>query len=365
MPAEETAALAAARTALVDLAEALVNDHARLEGIRRSLPLPEFHIQVLVRESESGPEMYPALALADELEDIGGRLAALAAELRRMAAGPPPEPAPPQPTGSEAAGPAPPPEPGSRALALAPLARGALGAPASPPAEPSPAQAIESLAQGVVGAIAEFQRTFDGAFHKLLRAYGLAPPAAPLPEATGAAPPRDLGAGEARVAGAQPSRSEELVALLDSVRTSIRKVLGRFRVPSSDGEDLVQETCLLFLAREHELADPAAWFLATLGFRCRAYWHNRSRRERLVRPMAPDDLEFLAAPRPPEQERRALTAEVAVAVAALPPGGRALVLHRYAVGEAGIGPLLEAEKRELVDLLEAHAPRQPDGSARR
>jgi hypothetical protein len=159
--------------------------------------------------------------------------------------------------------------------------------------------ALQVLARAVVGGIDEFQLTFDRAFGKLLRAHGLAPPPALLPEA-GPAPSRQEPPRPPKVPGSAPSaRSGELVRLLEAERASIQKVLGRFRIPAPDRDDVVQETCLLFLLNERELAQPAAWFLASLGYRCRAHWRDHSRRQRRLRLAPPETLELLAARQAP------------------------------------------------------------------
>src|SRR5258708_7527350 len=70
---------------------------------------------------------------------------------------------------------------------------------------------------------------------------------------------------------------DELPALLEVVRPELRRVLGHFRIPPDDAEDLVQTALLLTVARWGEIQDPRAWIVGTLRMRCIIYWRDRER----------------------------------------------------------------------------------------
>lgn len=89
--------------------------------------------------------------------------------------------------------------------------------------------------------------------------------------------PRCQSESDSPVAPEDPSA---LGLLLESLRPRICGILCRYQIPEADAEDVLQETCLLLVLRNHQIRNPRAWFLATLANRCRIYWRSTHRERR-------------------------------------------------------------------------------------
>ena len=122
----------------------------------------------------------------------------------------------------------------------------------------------------------------------------------------------------------------ELEQLLDRCRSRLSGVLYRYRIPTQDAEDLLQETFLILVAKWDSIRSPEAWLAATLGNRCILYW--RRRRMRLYELMDDAMLELLAPGDPPMQENTDLKRDLTQALGRLAPHHRELVLLRYGLG---------------------------------
>lgn len=120
------------------------------------------------------------------------------------------------------------------------------------------------------------------------------------------------------------------VALLAAVRHRVERLLVRYRIPSQDGEDLVQQAVVALLYRQNEIRDPEAWFLGTLRNKCRLYWRDR---HRFGEPIPCEGLGGWSA-RPPEQERRELRRDLERAIADLPPRCKNVLRLKYGFGFA-------------------------------
>lgn len=122
----------------------------------------------------------------------------------------------------------------------------------------------------------------------------------------------------------------DLEPLLDRCRPALTRVLYRYRIPTQDAEDLLQETFVILLAKWDSIRSPEAWLVATLRNRCSIYWRrHRSRIYDLV-----DDavLEVLARAQRPEQERAHLRHDLSLAMEGLAPHHRRLLELRYGMG---------------------------------
>jgi RNA polymerase sigma factor (sigma-70 family) len=79
---------------------------------------------------------------------------------------------------------------------------------------------------------------------------------------------------------AEPAVAQTLVEdLLLKHRSTVLKILTRYRIPSQDAEDLIQDTLLAFLYQHDEVRDPGKWLLGTLRNRCLLYWRSRRRHQ--------------------------------------------------------------------------------------
>ena len=97
---------------------------------------------------------------------------------------------------------------------------------------------------------------------------------------------------------------ESLDQLLRRLRPRLKQVLGRYRVPAHDAEDLVQEALVSTIQKWDEIQDPEAWLLVTLRNRCVVYW--RKRRNNLYNSVDTAILELLSEPVAAPQERAEL-----------------------------------------------------------
>src|SRR6185295_5559990 len=59
----------------------------------------------------------------------------------------------------------------------------------------------------------------------------------------------------------QPVGRESLDQLLRRLRPRLKQVLGRYRVPAHDAEDLVQEALISTIQKWDVIQDPEAWLL--------------------------------------------------------------------------------------------------------
>lgn len=124
----------------------------------------------------------------------------------------------------------------------------------------------------------------------------------------------------------------ELEQVLDRCRLRLSRVLYRYRIPTQDAEDLLQETFLILVSKWECIRSPEAWLVATLRNRCIIYW--RRRRARIYDLMDDAMLEVLAQAEAeaPAQEQAELRSDLGAALDRLAPHHRRLLLLRYAYG---------------------------------
>ena len=94
----------------------------------------------------------------------------------------------------------------------------------------------------------------------------------------------------------------EACQLLDNFRVQARRLLARFRIPSQDAEDLLQDTLLLYLSSDPDVPCIESWLQGTLKNRCLVYW--RERRRQFYRTMDLALLDSMADPTAASQEHR-------------------------------------------------------------
>lgn len=124
---------------------------------------------------------------------------------------------------------------------------------------------------------------------------------------------------------------QSTVRFLARVRHRVEYLLGRYRIPPQDGEDLVQQALLALLYRKHEIRDLEAWFLGTLRNRCRLYWRSR---QRFASEQPEPHAESLVIG--PEQVSRDLRRDLELAIADLPSRCKNVLRLKYGLGfEAG------------------------------
>jgi len=92
-----------------------------------------------------------------------------------------------------------------------------------------------------------------------------------------------------------------LEEILERAEPKLRRVLGRYRIPAQDAEDLLQETFLIMVSKAGSIRNPDPWLVATLANRCIIYW--RKHRSKLWDLVDSTLLELLADVEAPPQER--------------------------------------------------------------
>ena len=128
----------------------------------------------------------------------------------------------------------------------------------------------------------------------------------------------------------QPVGRESLDQLLRRLRPRLKQVLGRYRIPAHDAEDLVQEALISTIQKWDVIQDPEAWLLVTLRNRCVVYW--RKRRNNLYSSVDTAILELLSEPVAAPQERAELLWDLNNLLEELPPRCRKLLRLRYGLG---------------------------------
>jgi RNA polymerase sigma factor (sigma-70 family) len=117
---------------------------------------------------------------------------------------------------------------------------------------------------------------------------------------------------------------------LQELKPRLKAILGRYRIPPQDAEDLLQDALLLLIRKVPTLRDPKAYLLTTLKYRCQMYWRNRGRQRQEA--VHSDHLEAVAKPQAPSQEAAVLRHDLGRVLADLPPRPRRLIRLRYGLG---------------------------------
>jgi RNA polymerase sigma factor (sigma-70 family) len=122
---------------------------------------------------------------------------------------------------------------------------------------------------------------------------------------------------------------EALSVLFARLRGRFGGVLYRHHIPADDGEDLVQTTLLLAVAKWNHIRDPEAWLIGTLHKRCILYWRTRWSHTEYTRPFEELDREPSVEP---DQTHRERFADLGKVWHCLPPAQRKLLLLRFREG---------------------------------
>ena len=119
-------------------------------------------------------------------------------------------------------------------------------------------------------------------------------------------------------------------------------MLYRYGIPAEDGEDLVQTTLLLAVAKWNDIRDPEAWLLGTLRKRCILYWRTRRSHMETTRPIEEMGRACCVEP---DQTRRELFADLGKVWHHLPPTQRQLLILRF---REGMSPREAAQEMGLA-----------------
>ena len=126
------------------------------------------------------------------------------------------------------------------------------------------------------------------------------------------------------------SVAEPVEALIDRLQPKLKRILGRYRVPIEDAEDILQQSFLDFVYKRQNIYNPDAWLLATVRNRAIIFW--RQRRSQVCEGVDNAILEVMARPEPPRQGQVALRYDLERALRDLSPRNRSLLKLRYGFG---------------------------------
>ena len=118
--------------------------------------------------------------------------------------------------------------------------------------------------------------------------------------------------------------------LLEELRPTARAIFARYRIPSQDTEDLLQQALVSLLTKQEEVHNPQAWTVGALRNLCRLYW--RKRRTVVYEAVDAAILESVADPARPEQERLDAARDLQRLLRDLPERCRSVLDLRYRVG---------------------------------
>ncbi len=130
-----------------------------------------------------------------------------------------------------------------------------------------------------------------------------------------------------------PPAADDLRSLLDRLRPSFGRILGRFGIPPHDAQDLLQDAVCHYLLNRPQIHSPEPWLCSVLRNQCRIYWRGRARGEAMRARAAlrgPVPLEDAASP--PEADLNTRL-DLANALARLPEWKRELLLRHDLSGE--------------------------------
>lgn len=100
------------------------------------------------------------------------------------------------------------------------------------------------------------------------------------------------------------TESEPIERFLERIRPRIKRVLRTYGIPPEDAEDVLQEALLDAVRKWDTIQHMETWLLGTLTYKCSNYW--RRHRGGRVQTVDTPELEELAPPQPPAQEREAV-----------------------------------------------------------
>ncbi len=133
---------------------------------------------------------------------------------------------------------------------------------------------------------------------------------------------------------AQPAETPEepydLRSELEPMRPRLLGILRRFRIPTEDAEDVLQDVLVDFVQKRRFIEDPAAWLVIVTRRRCLDY--SRQRRRRFVESFDAALLELVAGGVSAPQEHETLMAQLTEAIDTLRPKCRDLLRMRYIEG---------------------------------
>jgi RNA polymerase sigma-70 factor (ECF subfamily) len=127
-----------------------------------------------------------------------------------------------------------------------------------------------------------------------------------------------------------PAPATSLEQLLREIQPKLTQILGRYRIPAQDADDVLQETFLTLIHKWDVVRNPEAWLVVTLRNRCLIYWRNK--RKYLFQAVDTAILEMLSEPVAPHQKTSELRYDLDRLISRLPGRCRSLLRLRYNLG---------------------------------
>jgi RNA polymerase sigma factor (sigma-70 family) len=126
------------------------------------------------------------------------------------------------------------------------------------------------------------------------------------------------------------SSGEPLEVVLQRLRPRMARVLGAYRIPCQDADDVLQDALFVALEKWETVRRKELWLLGTVRYKCILYWkRQKARREEA---MEVPDLESLAEPQRPAQERLELLQQIEIMTGFLGDHHREALWLRYGFG---------------------------------
>ncbi len=114
------------------------------------------------------------------------------------------------------------------------------------------------------------------------------------------------------------------------VQPRLKTLFARYRIPSQDTEDILQQALLALVYQRPSIRDPEAWLIGTIRNKCLLYW--RDQRRKLYEAVDAAVLEVMAEPTAPAQEGADLRRDLEILLERLPHRCRSLLALRYRQG---------------------------------
>ncbi len=123
---------------------------------------------------------------------------------------------------------------------------------------------------------------------------------------------------------------EPIERFLERIRPRVKRILRGYDIPPEDAEDILQEALLDAVRKWETIQHMESWLLGTVGYKCSHYW-RRQRGDR-IQAVDPPDLEGLAPPQPPAQERDEILLDLQSLMRGLGKKHQAALWLRFGLG---------------------------------
>jgi RNA polymerase sigma factor (sigma-70 family) len=130
--------------------------------------------------------------------------------------------------------------------------------------------------------------------------------------------------------GATEELELRLVQLVERQRPRIARLFARYRIPSWDREDLLQEALVVMIGKWETIGSKEGYLLGILRFKCFGYLRQRYHLAQTAADVSV--LETLPEKGSPPQERRELLVDLQSLAVALPFRQRRALFLRYRLG---------------------------------